>query len=467
MQLEFFGAAGEVTGSCHILRTGNHQILLDCGLIQGSPRHEARNRDPFPFAADNIDAVVLSHAHIDHSGRLPLLVKRGFKGPIYTQNASRDLAEILLKDSAYINEREAEYENRRRERKGLEPIESLYTSADADNALARFKGMRYEEVFEVVPGVQVLFHDAGHIMGSAVVEVNVEANKVKRTLIFSGDLGQFDAPILRDPSLIEHADIVLSESTYGNRVHRDRAHTVAEIGEIIKDAQAHKGNILIPAFAVGRSQEVLYMFGRHYDEWDLDRWHVFLDSPLAIEASHIYWDYPHLYDGEATKLRRNIDVLPDKPRNLHLTKSAEESMVINKIHSGGIIIAGSGMCNGGRILHHLKHNAWRRECHIIIVGYQAQGSLGRRLVDRKKFIKIHGETIRVKARVHTVGGLSAHGDQTDLMRWYSGFKNKPPLYLVHGEPESAAAYSEKLRADFNAEVHIPQTGTKVDLTQLN
>lgn len=467
MQLEFFGAAGEVTGSCHILRTGNHQILLDCGLIQGSPKHEARNRDPFPFAADKIDAVVLSHAHIDHSGRLPLLVKRGFKGPIYTQNASQDLTKILLQDSANINEREAEYENRRRERKGLEPIDSLYTSADADSAITRLKGMRYEELFEVVPGVKVRFHDAGHIMGSAVVEVNVEANGIKRKLIFSGDLGQFDAPILRDPSLIEQADIVLSESTYGNRVHRDRELTIAEIGEIIKDAQAHKGNILIPAFAVGRSQEVLYMFGRHYEEWDLDRWHVFLDSPLAIEASHIYWDYPHLYDGEATRLRRNIDVLPDKPRNLHLTRSAEESMVINKMRSGGIIIAGSGMCNGGRILHHLKHNAWRHECHIIIVGYQAQGSLGRRLVDGKKFIKIHGEAIRVKAQIHTVGGLSAHGDQTDLTRWYAGFKNKPPVYLVHGEAKSAGAYSEKLRAEFNAEVHIPQSGTKVDLTQLH
>jgi metallo-beta-lactamase family protein len=285
-------------------------------------------------------------------------------------------------------------------------------------------------------------------------------------VVFSGDLGQFDAPILRDPSLIEQADIVLCESTYGDRVHRDRDLTVVEIGEIIKDAQAHKGNILIPAFAVGRSQEVLYMFGRHYDEWDLDRWHVFLDSPLAIEASHIYWDYPHLYDGEATKLRCNIDVLPAKPRNLHLTRSAEESMVINKVHSGGIIIAGSGMCNGGRILHHLKHNAWRRECHVIIVGYQAQGSLGRRLVDGKKFIKIHGETIRVKAKVHTVGGLSAHGDQHDLARWYGGFKNKPPIYLVHGEPESATAYGEKLRKDFDAEVHIPQPGTKVDLLEL-
>ncbi len=466
MELEFFGAAGEVTGSCHILRTRDHEILLDCGLIQGSPKHEARNRDPFPFAAKKIDAVVLSHAHIDHSGRLPLLVKRGFKGPIYTQNASKDLAEILLRDSADINERETEYENRRRERKGLEPIDPLYAKTDTDSALAQLKGVRYEETVEVVPGVQVRFHDAGHIMGSAVVEVEVEENGVRRTLIFSGDLGQFDAPILRDPSLIERADIVLSESTYGNRVHQDRAHTVAEIGEIIKDAQAHKGNILIPAFAVGRSQEVLYMFGRHYDEWDLDRWQVFLDSPLAIEASHIYWDYPHLYDGEATKLRRDIDVLPDKPRNLHLTRSAQESMVINKVRSGAIVIAGSGMCNGGRILHHLKHNAWRRECHIIIVGYQAQGSLGRRLVDRRKFIKIHGEAIRVKAKIHTVGGLSAHGDQNDLTRWYTGFKNKPPVYLVHGEASSTAAYGEKLRAEFNADVHIPKPGTKVDLMQL-
>ncbi len=465
MELEFFGAAGEVTGSCHILKVGRHKVLLDCGMIQGGKKQEARNRDPFPFNPAKIDAVVLSHAHIDHSGRLPLLVQRGFSGPIFTHNATKELCKILLADSANLQERDVEYKNRKRERKGLKLLEPLYTSADAKKAVKQLRGRRYDKNIQIVPGISARFHDAGHIMGSAVVELNITEGSTKRRLVFSGDLGQHDAPILRDPCPVERADLVLMESTYGGRVHRERERTVEEIGTVISEAHAGKGNILIPAFAVGRSQDVLYMFGNHYAPWKLKRWRVFLDSPLAIEASKIYWEYPHLYDGEATTLRRRINEMP-KLKNLHFTTSADESRVINKMKNGAIVIAGSGMCNGGRILHHLKHNAWRRECHIIIVGYQARGSIGRQLVDGRKKIRIYGETIAARAKVHTVGGLSAHGDQEDLTRWYSGFSNRPPVFLVHGEPESGKALKTHMARTTKTKVKLATPGMKIDLRAL-
>jgi len=465
MELEFFGAAGRVTGSCHIVRVAGRHILLDCGMIQGSRKDEALNYEPFPFDVSEIDAVVLSHAHIDHSGRLPLLSRRGYKGPVYAQNATLELCDVLLKDSASLGERDAEYENRRRERKGLAPIEPLYTRKDVEETLKQLTGLRYREKQEILPGVSIRFCDAGHILGSASVEVWLEEGDLKRKIVFSGDLGQYDGPILNDPAVIEDADLVLMESTYGNRLHRDRVLTVQEIGDVISDARHQNGNVLIPAFAVGRSQEVLYMIGKHYDDWDMDRWHVFLDSPMAIAATKIYWDYPHLYDEEATRLRNQHDEMP-KLKNLHLTESPEESRVINRVRSGAIIIAGSGMCNGGRILHHLKHNVWRKECHVIIVGYQAAGSLGRRLVDGDRHIRIYGETIRVAAKVHTVGGLSAHGDQDDLARWVGNIKNKPPVYLVHGEPKSADAFSTKLRNEMKIPAAVAERGQIVDLDAL-
>ena len=278
MQLEFFGAAGEVTGSCHILHGNGHRVLLDCGMIQGSRKQEARNRDEFPFNVDEIDAVVLSHAHLDHSGRLPLLVRRGFKGPIHTHNATKDLCKILLEDAASLSERDSEYENRKRERKGLEPIAPLYNTRDATSAIQRLKGYRYRQVVEVASGIEVRFHDAGHIMGSAVVEVLISEAGVNRKLVFSEDLGQHDAPILNDPTPVRDADLVLMESTYGNRLHRDRHLTHAEIGEVLSEAKAGRGNILIPAFAIGRSQEVLYVLGKNYAEWELQNWDVYLDS---------------------------------------------------------------------------------------------------------------------------------------------------------------------------------------------
>ncbi|MGD8580439.1 MAG: MBL fold metallo-hydrolase [Lysobacterales bacterium] len=461
MQLEFFGAAGEVTGSCHILTVGSRRVLLDCGLIQGGRSDEARNADPFPFDASAIDAVVLSHAHLDHCGRLPLLVKRGFRGPVFAQEASCELAVILLADAAHLEQRDAEY----RSRKTGKNVKPLFTLEDGERVVRQMKGVRYRETFDVVDGIRARFRDAGHILGSCAVEVWVREGDLERKLVFSGDLGQYDTPILRDPEPIDRADVVLMESTYGGRRHRDRERTVEELGEILTSARGHSGNVLIPAFAIGRSQEILYQLGKHYDEWDLGRFRIYLDSPMAIEVSRVYWEHPHLYDEEATRLRRENGGMPLLP-NLKLSQSTEDSMAINRLSSGAIVIAGSGMCNGGRIVHHLKHNLSREETEVIIVGYQAHGSLGRRLVDGEEVVRIHGQEVPVRATIHTLGGFSAHGDQEDLARWYECMENRPPVYLVHGEPEAQEAFSAYLSNRNGAEVHIPKPGQTLDLSVL-
>ncbi len=458
MNIEFFGAAGEVTGSCHILRVGGKTILLDCGLIQGSRKDEERNHDPFPFEASHIDAVVLSHAHLDHCGRLPLLVKRGFRGPIFVQEAAGELAAILLADAAHLEERDAEYQSRKTGRN----IKPLFTLEDGETVMRQLKGMKYRQRFSVVPGVEVCYRDAGHILGSCAVEVFLSEGGRQRKLVFSGDLGQYGTPILKDPECIDSADYVLMESTYGNRRHREREDTIREIGEILSDVRAGSGNVLVPAFAIGRTQEILYLLGKHYQEWELDRFQVFLDSPMAIETSKVYWDYPHLYDEEATKLHRENDGMPLLP-NLKLSRSSEDSIAINRIRSGAIIIAGSGMCNGGRIVHHLKHNLPDRRNHVMIVGFQAYGSTGRRLVDGEASVRIHGQDVPVNARIHTVGGLSAHGDQDDLARWYECMSNRPPVWLVHGERESQYAFRDYLANRNGAVVHIPEPGERLEL----
>jgi metallo-beta-lactamase family protein len=458
MKLEFFGAAGEVTGSCHILHVNGSRVLLDCGLIQGGRRDEARNADPFPFDASKIDAVVLSHAHLDHCGRLPLLVKRGFRGPVFAQEASCELTAILLADAAHLQQRDAEY----RSRKTGKNIKPLYSVADGERVMKQMRGFRYRKKIDVVPGLSIRFRDAGHILGSCAVEVWARENGYERKIVFSGDLGQYDTPILHDPECIDRADLVLMESTYGNRRHRDRSATVNEIGEILSAAGNLQGNILIPAFSIGRTQEILYQLGKHYEEWKLHRFQIFLDSPMAIEASRVYWEYTHLYDEEATRLRLENGGMPLLP-NLTLSRSSNESMAINRIRSGAIVIAGSGMCNGGRIVHHLKHNLAREQTQVIIVGYQAKGSLGRRLVDGEESVRIHGRHVAVRATIHTVGGLSAHGDQDDMARWYECMENRPPVYLVHGERDSQKAFKDYLHARCGAEAHLPQPGDVLDL----
>ena len=463
MHLQFYGAAGEVTGSCHILVVRGRTLLLDCGLIQGGDDPDSRNREPFPFDVRDVDAVVLSHAHIDHCGRLPLLRKRGYRGPIYATAACRDLARILLADSAFMAEREAERARRRAgdRRRGHAATEPLFTVADAAATIGQFETVAYDQEREVLPGVRLRFRDAGHILGSASAWLDLQEEDASCSVVFSGDVGQYDSPILRDPDARGRADLVVMESTYGDRRHRDRERTLAEFGEILRDARRDGGNALIPAFAVGRSQEVLYALATHFDAWRVGDWQVFLDSPLAIEASAIYWRHTGLYDDEAANFRRKAQAMPPLP-NLTLCRTADESMAINGICDGAIIVAGSGMCTGGRIVHHLKHNLPRPECDVIFTGFQAVGTLGRALVDRREYVRIHGEPYKVAARVHTLGGFSAHGDQHDLLRWHAGLSGERRTYLVHGEPAGASGLRDALHG-LGVRAEVARAGQRVEL----
>jgi metallo-beta-lactamase family protein len=456
MNLTFLGGARTVTGSCFAIEVGGRRVLLECGQFQGTRTEEARNRAPLPFAAESVDAVILSHAHIDHSGRLPLLRKQGFTGPIYTHHASRALCEIMLRDAGYLQEKDVQWENRRRQRRGWPLLEPLYTQADGEAVLAQFRGLAYGQPHEVVPGVTVRLHDAGHILGAAIVELDLAEGGRRFKLAFSGDLGVPNAPLMHPPAALERADLVLLESTYGSREHRSPEATLAELKSIFLDAARAGGNVVIPAFAVGRTQDLLYLLARHYDEWEIGRWQVFLDSPMALDATEIYESFGHLCRAAPAGRLRGLP-------NFVAARTTEESMRINSIERGAIIIAGSGMCTGGRIRHHLKHNLWREQCHVLIAGFQAQGTLGRRLVDGATQVRLAQETIRVAARVHTVGGLSAHADRSDLLAWYGGFSGRPPVCLVHGEPPAQLALASALRDAHGVEARIPQQGESLRL----
>jgi metallo-beta-lactamase family protein len=455
--LTFFGAAEQVTGSLYLIRTDSHTVLLECGLVQGSREDEERNGDPFPVSVGQIDAVVLSHAHIDHSGRVPLLVKRGFQGPVYTQHATRELCKIMLPDSGYLNEKDAEWENRKR--RNAAKILPLYTRADAEACLSQFHGIDYEEDREIVPGLSIRFRDAGHILGSAIVELTYTNNGESHKLVFSGDLGYRDAPVMQPPKIVRTADTVLMESTYGDRLHRPYDETIDELAAVFEKARAAGGNILIPAFAVGRTQDLLFLLSTHSEEWGLRDWNIFLDSPMAIQATEVYSRNQDLYD---VKFFEPGTCQPKLP-HFFMTRSTEESMAINRIESGAIIIAGSGMCTGGRIRHHLKNNIWRSDCHVVIVGFQAYGTLGRRLVEGADEIRLWGDTYRVRSEIHTIGGLSAHGDQADLLDWYGSFENKPPVYLVHGEPGAQARLAAEIHERFQVHASIARYRQKIDI----
>lgn len=456
MKITFLGGAETVTGSCYALEVGGRTVLLDCGLFQGGQFEEARNRKPLPIPAESIDAVILSHAHIDHSGRLPLLRQQGFAGPIYTHPATAALCEIMLRDAGYLQEKDAQWENKRRQRKGWPPVAPLYTQADGEAVLAQFRDLEYGQAREVVPGVTVRLHDAGHILGAAIVELELREGNRRFRLVFSGDLGTSHAPLMNPPARVQHADLVLLESTYGNRNHRTAESTLEELKSIFLEAGRSGGNIVIPAFAVGRTQDLLYLLAEHYDEWEIGRWRVFLDSPMASAANDVYASFARL-------LRMPRRERPPALPNLVVSRSTEDSMRINAIASGAIIIAGSGMCTGGRIRQHLKHNLWREECHVLIVGFQAQGTLGRRLVDGAERVRLFQETIRVAAKVHTVGGLSAHADQSGLLDWYRGFANHPRVCLVHGEPTAQQALAEALHREHGVKPYIPAQGETLTL----
>lgn len=461
MKVRIHGAAGEVTGSCHEVEALGKRILLDCGMIQGSEADEARNAEPFPFDVRGVDAVVLSHAHIDHSGRLPLLVRRGFKGPIHTHAATADVLDIMLQDAASLAEMDADRDNRH-QRGGRSNHAPLFTRADATQVMKQVRGHDYGAAVEILPGISLTLRDAGHILGSASVELRAGHDASARTLVFSGDIGPKGTPILRDPVPVPRADLVLMESTYGGRRHRDRAETIVELGEIFQKAHRDGGNVLIPAFAVGRSQELLYWFARHYDDWKLSQWQIFLDSPMATKVVAVYDRHEEMFDEDARRVWRGRPH-PFRLPNLHFTADVAASQGINRLRDGAIIIAGSGMCNGGRIRHHLQHNLGNARNHVVFVGYQSRGTLGRRLVDGADTVKLFGQDVQVRAQRHTVGGLSAHADQQGLVEWYAAIAGKPPLVLVHGEDDAREALAHRLRAERGVEVALakPEMERKV------
>ncbi|MCG6977033.1 MAG: MBL fold metallo-hydrolase, partial [Acidiferrobacterales bacterium] len=421
--------------------------------------------EAFPFEPSSIDVVILSHAHLDHSGRLPKLVNDGFKGPIYMTLPTCDLLEIMLKDSAFLSMRDAEWENKRRRRAGKEEVEPLYTIDDVERTLKLCEGLSYAEPQVIADGLQVRFLDAGHILGSAIVEMTITEDGKPRRLVFSGDLGNSCAALLRDPVKVEKADVLIMESTYGDRDHRSMDATLDEFRSIILAATESGGNVLIPAFAVGRTQEIIFRLGEFYQEGILNHQAVYLDSPMAIATTEVYHRYQNVFNVEdktALRQARSASLHTFLPV-LRYSRTTEESIAINKITDGAIIIAGSGMCNGGRIRHHLKHNLWRRNAHVIIVGYQAIGTPGRALVDGAKRLRVAGEDVVVNATIHTLGGFSAHAGQQQLLDWIGAFHHpKPHTYLVHGEPEAKKALQNHLQAmDIKAE--IPNLGKSIHI----
>lgn len=456
MKIQFCGAAMGVTGSCHLITTEKHKILLDCGQFQGSKTREAMNYEPFPFDPAEIDYMILSHAHIDHCGRIPLLVKRGFKGEIYCTDATADLVEVMLKDSGYIHEKEAEWKNRKNERAGRPAVEPLYTFNDAMDSLKFIKPVLYDQLIELNDEMKFVFNDAGHILGSAITELWITEEGKTSKIVFSGDLGVMDRPILRNPTIIKKADYVIMETTYGNRVHPSNSLDVTRLMDIIRDTAKRGGTTVIPSFAVGRTQELIYELNRVYDSdseyrKDFENLMVYVDSPMATTATEVFKRNAQVFDDE-TKAYITKGDNPLDFKNLKFTRTSQESMWLNSDPTPKVIISASGMCDAGRIRHHLKHNLWNRKSSIIFVGYQAEGTLGRLLLDGAKEVTLFGENVQVNAQIHNLEGFSGHADKDGLFTWLSGFQKVPKhVFLVHGEEESKEAFAytvkEKLGYD--------------------
>jgi metallo-beta-lactamase family protein len=463
MQISFCGAAQTVTGSCYHIQTAGSQFIVDCGMYQGNKEIRSLNRQNFLFNPAAVDFVLLTHAHIDHSGLLPKLCKAGFKNRIYTTKATVDLCKIALPDSGHIQELEAEWRSRKYERRGLPAEEPLYTAAEATACLTRFHGVNYDEMIEPAPGIKVRFRDAGHIMGSALIEVWVEEAGTITKVVFSGDLGQKNQPIIKDPTLVRETDYLLIESTYGNRFHEENQDKVELLKKIILQSTGGKGNLIIPAFAIGRTQDLLYYIRELLLSGQIPRIPVYIDSPMAISVTEIYRNNPGYYD-EPTLEMLAAGNSPFEFPNLHFIRTAEESKVLNATAKGAIIISASGMCDSGRILHHLKHNLWRPESTILFVGYQAESTLGRRLLEGAKVVKVLGEEVEVRAGIHSIGGFSAHADQNGLLEWLRGFESKlRGIFVVHGEIEAQTEFAELLKRNFDAEIRIPGWGERFTL----
>lgn len=463
IKLQFIGGIRSVTGSTYLIKTDTAKILIDCGMFQGIHDGERKNYLPFPFNPPDIDAVLLTHSHIDHSGLIPKLIKEGYRGKVLATKATVDLCGIMLLDSAHIQERDAEWETRKRLRSGKGPVTPLYNISEAAASLNHFEGIDCDAIFEVTPGIEARFRDAGHIMGSTIIELWGREKGRKIKVVFSGDLGHKGIPIVKDPTYIDEANYLLIESTYGNRQHKGMKETIDEFAEAVRETLKRGGNVIIPSFAVGRTQDILYILNQLSREGRLNHLNVFIDSPLATNATRIFLKHPECFDKETLELISKGQ-FPKGAPILKFTETPEESMAINRIKSGAIIIAASGMCEAGRIRHHLKHNLWREECSIIFVGFQAQGTLGRQIVDGAKSIKLFGEEIAVRAKVYTIGGLSAHADRTELMDWLSHFKTRPKrIFVVHGEEETSLEFAKAVHEKFLVDAYVPRVLEEVKL----
>ena len=474
MKIRFLGAVNGVTGSNHLIQAGNKNIMLDCGMYQG--KDEDINTEEFVLNPTEIDCLLLSHSHIDHSGRIPLLVKRGFKGDIYCSKPTYDLCEIMLIDSAHIQETEAEWKNKKAKRSGRKFVEPMYTQEDALESLKYFKPVLYNQIINIDENITVKFNDAGHILGSSIIGIWIKDEDDTIKLVYSGDLGMHEKPLLKDPAQIDRADYLIMEATYGNRVHENIDKRTEELISIILKTAKRGGSVIIPSFAVGRTQELIYELNKYYDshlneigteENELRKIPVYIDSPLAIKATEIFRRNSHAFDEEA----KGYIMKGDNPldfENLHFTQSADESKQLNFSTEPKIIISASGMCEAGRIRHHLKHNLWRKEASIVFVGYQAEGTLGRRLLDGEKCVKLFGEDIAVNAEIYNVEGFSGHADKPALLNWIEGFKEKPgEIFIVHGEKESKEAFVKAVKEKFNIKSIIPEYNVIYDIKKKN
>ena len=450
MKIKFCGAASGVTGSCHLLSTNEHKILLDCGQFQGGKAQEAMNWEPFPFAPNEIETLILSHAHIDHCGRIPLLVKRGFTGKIICTDATADLLRVMLLDSAHIHEKDAEWQSKKNARTGKPPVEPLYTTKDAEEALRLVEPIRYDQLIEINDQMRIVFNDAGHILGSAITEVWVREDEKECKIVFSGDLGMTNRPILRDPTIIKKADFVIMEATYGNRIHPENATDIKRLVDIILTTTRRGGSVIIPSFAVGRTQELIFELNRYFDSEneyteEFRKIKVYVDSPMASTATDVFRKNAQVFD-EETKAYILRGDNPLDFDNLVFTKSTQESQMLNMDSTPKIIISASGMCEAGRIRHHLKHNLWNEKNSIVFVGYQAEGTLGRALIDGKDEVILFGEPVMVNAEIHNLKGFSGHADQNGLFSWIAGFQQKPKkVFIVHGEEQAKLDFADLIR----------------------
>ena len=474
MKIRFLGAVNGVTGSNHLIQAQGKNIMLDCGMYQG--RDEELNAEEFAVAPADIDCLLLSHSHIDHSGRIPLLVKKGFKGDIYCSKPTYDLCEIMLIDSAHIQETEAEWKNNKAKRSGKKLAEPLYTQEDAMNSLQYFKPVLYNQIINIDENITVKFNDAGHILGSSIIEVWIKDEEDTIKIVYSGDLGMHEKPILKDPAQIDRADYLIMEATYGNRVHENIEQRTEELINIILKTTKRGGSVIIPSFAVGRTQELIYELNKYYDshlneigtkENELRKIPVYIDSPLAIKATEVFRRNSHAFDKEA----KDHIMKGDNPldfENLHFTQSADESKQLNFSTEPKIIISASGMCEAGRIRHHLKHNLWRKEASIVFVGYQAEGTLGSRLLEGEKCVKLFGEDIKVNAEIYNVEGFSGHADKPALLNWIGSFKEKPgKIFIVHGEKDSKEDFAKEVKDKFNINSIIPEYNVVYDIKKKN